>query len=98
MFRRLPDLPGESLLYFLNGTECQGRAGDTVAAAILTERAAITKRSAVTANPRAAYCMMGVCFECLVTINGVGNRQACLVSLTKGMRVETGADRRSIGT
>lgn len=32
---------------------------------------------------------MGVCFDCLVVINGVGNRQACLTPLREGMAVET---------
>jgi hypothetical protein len=31
--------------------------------------------------------MMGVCFDCLVTIDGVGNRQACLIPVRAGMRV-----------
>jgi hypothetical protein len=37
---------------------------------------------------------MGVCFECLVAIDGAPNRQACLVPLAEGMRVESqsGAD------
>ena len=34
---------------------------------------------------------MGVCFDCLVTIDGVGNRQGCLVPVREGMRVETAA-------
>jgi sarcosine oxidase subunit alpha len=33
--------------------------------------------------------MMGVCFECLVRIDGVGNRQGCLVPVREGMKVET---------
>jgi D-hydroxyproline dehydrogenase subunit gamma len=33
--------------------------------------------------------MMGVCFECLVRIDGVGNRQGCLVPVQDGMKVET---------
>jgi predicted molibdopterin-dependent oxidoreductase YjgC len=40
--------------------------------------------------------MMGVCFECLVTIDGVGNRQACLISVRAGMRVETQSGARAI--
>jgi hypothetical protein len=31
--------------------------------------------------------MMGVCFDCLVTIDGVGNRQGCLVRVRDGMQV-----------
>jgi len=47
--------------------------------------------------PRAPYCMMGVCFECLVTIDGVGSRQACLVRVAEGMRVEIQAGARELG-
>jgi predicted molibdopterin-dependent oxidoreductase YjgC len=32
--------------------------------------------------------MMGVCFECLMEIDGVGNRQACLTPVAAGMRVQ----------
>ena len=37
--------------------------------------------------PRGPFCMMGVCFECLVVIDGTGNRQACMVPLQAGMAV-----------
>jgi hypothetical protein len=32
--------------------------------------------------------MIGVCFDCLAEIDGVANRQACLVPVTPGMRIE----------
>jgi hypothetical protein len=32
--------------------------------------------------------MMGVCFECLLTINGQPNQQGCLVTVEPGMRIE----------
>jgi sarcosine oxidase subunit alpha len=41
--------------------------------------------------------MMGVCFDCLVTIDGEGNRQACLVRVREGMRVETQQGTREAG-
>ena len=46
----------------------------------------IAARRRVSGAPRAPYCMMGVCFDCLVTIDGVGNRQGCLVPVREGMR------------
>jgi predicted molibdopterin-dependent oxidoreductase YjgC len=42
--------------------------------------------------------MMGVCFECLVTINGIGNRQGCLIAVTDGMAVETQKGARAIAS
>ena len=41
-----------------------------------------------TGSPRGAFCMMGVCQECLVRIDGV-LRQACLTPVEDGMRVES---------
>ncbi|RZV48935.1 MAG: (2Fe-2S)-binding protein, partial [Pseudomonadales bacterium] len=38
-------------------------------------------------KPRAPYCMMGVCFECLVEIDGVPNCQSCRVSVKEGMQI-----------
>ena len=43
--------------------------------------------NAVSGSPRAPYCMMGVCFDCLMEIDGVGNRQACLTPVADGMQV-----------
>jgi hypothetical protein len=40
-------------------------------------------------SARAPYCMMGVCFECVVDIDGVSGKQACLTSVKGGMRVYT---------
>ena len=39
---------------------------------------------------------MGVCFDCLVVIDGIGNRQGCLVPLVEGMRIETQHGRRHL--
>ena len=39
--------------------------------------------------------MMGVCFECLVEIDGVANRQACLVAVEAGMKIRSQEGARS---
>lgn len=41
----------------------------------------------VSGQPRGPLCMMGVCFECLVEMYGVSNKQACMLEVTPGMRV-----------
>ncbi len=48
-------------------------------------------------SPRGPYCLMGVCFECLVTIDGIGNRQGCMTPVREGMRVETQRGKREYG-
>jgi sarcosine oxidase subunit alpha len=41
--------------------------------------------------------MMGVCFDCLVEIDGVGNRQGCLVPVREGMAVSRQHGKRKAG-
>lgn len=41
-------------------------------------------------SPRGVFCGMGVCFDCLVIIDGQPNIRACLTPVQAGMVVETG--------
>ena len=63
------------------------REGDSVAAALLAVGVKSFRDTPVSAAPRGPYCMMGVCFDCLVEIDGVANRQACLIAAAEGMVV-----------
>lgn len=63
------------------------RPGDSVAAALLAAGASSLRESPVDESPRAPYCMMGVCFECLVEIDGRQNQQSCLTRARSGMVV-----------
>ncbi|MGQ4274079.1 (2Fe-2S)-binding protein [Terrihabitans sp. B22-R8] len=99
MFQRLPDIPGNNLAFTVDGQPAQARKGDTVAAALLLSGIETCRSTPVSGAPRAPYCLMGVCFECLVTIDGVGNQQACLVPVREGMDIQTqiGRGKRELG-
>ena len=97
MFKRLQPEGGETVTLFVDGQRVAARARDTVAAALLASGVDHCRRTPVSGAPRAPYCMMGVCFDCLVTIDGVGNRQACLVRVREGMRVEVQHGKRELG-
>lgn len=62
-------------------------AGVSLASALLLSGVTHTRESAVSGRPGAPYCMMGVCFECLVEVDGQANCQACLLPVRAGMRV-----------
>lgn len=100
MFRRLPDPSIGELTFTLDGASVPARAGDTVAAALLAAGMQGCRDTPVSASPRGPYCLMGVCFDCLVTIDGVDNCQSCLIPVAQGMRVERqrGAHRLDVGT
>ncbi|MEM9682132.1 MAG: (2Fe-2S)-binding protein [Pseudomonadota bacterium] len=92
MFRRLHSDDRATITIDLDGEPVEAREGDTVAAAMLTASPGHTRTTPVSGAPRLPFCMMGVCFECLMEIDGVPNRQACLVTVRDGMQV-----RRQIG-
>lgn len=70
-----------------DGCSLIGREGDSVAAALLGAGVRATREHPVNQDPRAPFCMMGTCFECLVEIDGIPNRQSCQVKLTEGMNI-----------
>lgn len=89
MFKRLPDVAAKAVTITVDGRALSARDGDSVAAALAANGIPICRTTPVSGAPRAPYCMMGVCFDCLMTIDGAGNRQACLVLVRDGMRVES---------
>lgn len=96
MFQRVGK--GESsVVISVDGARVTAQGGDTVAAALLAAGLTPTRTTPVSSAPRAPYCMMGVCFECLVTIDDVGNRQGCLIPVSEGMRIETQKGKREAG-
>lgn len=96
MFKRLADA-GTAVALTVDGKPVRARSGDTVAAALLAAGIDRCRTTPVTGAPRLPYCLMGVCFDCLVTIDGVGSRQACLVPVHEGMTVETQIGKREAG-
>ena len=97
MFRPRPDAPAATVEVEVDGRTVRVPEGASAAAAVLLAGLASLRDTPVTGSARAPYCMMGVCFECLVTIDGVGSRQACLARVRDGMRIETQRGKRESG-
>lgn len=97
MFRRLADGQAPIVTLTLDGRPIAARAGDSVAAALLANGVLVCRQTPVSGAPRAPFCLMGVCFECLVAIDGVGSRQACMTPVRDGMRIETQPGKREAG-
>ncbi|ACU86921.1 Opine oxidase subunit C [Brachybacterium faecium] len=77
----------------VDGVERSVPARRTVAAALMLEGGepgwrTTRRRSA----PRGAFCGIGVCFDCLATVDGRRGQRTCLVEVAEGMDVRTGAD------
>ncbi|MGZ5035425.1 MAG: (2Fe-2S)-binding protein [Usitatibacter sp.] len=97
MFRRLREDSRAAVRITVDGHEVVAREGESVAAALLAAGVDACRTTAVSGAPRGPYCMMAACFDCLVTIDGVGSRLACLIPVREGMAVATQRGRREAG-
>jgi D-hydroxyproline dehydrogenase subunit gamma len=70
----------------LDGRPVRAYEGETVAALLLAEGHSAT-RTTPGGSPRGVFCGMGVCFDCLVVVDGVPNTRACVTWVRDGMRV-----------
>jgi predicted molibdopterin-dependent oxidoreductase YjgC len=74
----------------VDGLAVAAAEGEMLAAALLAAGYVQLRNSPTRRMPRGAFCLMGVCQECLVRVDGTV-RQACLTSVKAGMRVELGS-------
>jgi NADH dehydrogenase/NADH:ubiquinone oxidoreductase subunit G len=92
MFKRLDEAQRQAqdapVRVTVNGAELQCRQGDSVAAALFAGGVQACRDTAVNEVPRGPYCMMGVCYDCLVTIDGQANQQGCMTAVREGMKIE----------
>lgn len=72
----------------IDGNVHQAHEGESVAAALINA-GVVSFRESRSGAPRGPVCAMGTCFECRVTIDGVGQQRACMRDVTPDMVVET---------
>ena len=63
--------------------------GMSVAAALHNLGEVAWRSSVRLEQPRGLYCGMGVCFECIVRIDGCDGLRACMTEVREGMVIET---------
>lgn len=94
---RFQQRPEGALRLTLDGATLRAHPGDSLAAAILSHSGG-ANRTTGRDSPRTAFCMMGVCFDCLVEVNGQPNVQACMTQARDGMKVRRQLGLRKLGT
>ena len=87
LFEQLPTPQGPTVRISFDGVDYQVPTGCNLAAALLLTGVRRFRSTPVNAVPRAPFCMMGVCFECLVEVDGMPNTQSCLQTVRDGMVV-----------
>jgi D-hydroxyproline dehydrogenase subunit gamma len=77
-----------TLTIFFSGKPIPARTGETIAACLLRANISHFRTTPVRGAKRLPYCMIGHCFDCLVDIEGIGSRQACLTKVRSGMKLQ----------
>lgn len=91
MFKRLHNNAPDKVTVVINGQSVQVPKGETVAAAVLSCGLDHVRTTPVSGAPRAPFCLMGVCYDCLMVIDGRPNQRACMTQVREGMRIESQA-------
>lgn len=85
-----PAAAAETVTVTVNDEPLTVAAGRTVASALILARQQHAWRSTrFLGQPRGLFCGIGVCFDCLVRVDGRASMRACLVQVTDGMVIET---------
>ena len=78
----------ETVSINFEGMKLDVEKGQTVASALLVGGNMVFRSSVVSGQPRGPYCMMGVCFECLIEIDGIPNQRACMIPVREAMEIK----------
>ena len=79
----------EKVKLLVNGKEIPAYKGETILAALMASGYKKLKRSPLKKESRGALCGMGVCFECMVTVNGIPNIRSCMTEVENNMEIGT---------
>jgi predicted molibdopterin-dependent oxidoreductase YjgC len=83
---------GLPLRFTCDGEELSAFEGETVAGALLAAGRRTCRHTDRRGEPRGLFCGMGICFDCVVHIEGQGSVRGCQTLVSQGMEVRTQRD------
>lgn len=78
---------GADVSFTFNGDNYEGAPGQSIAAALMASGVRELRATRFHKEPRLIFCGIGVCFDCVVVVNGVANQRACLVEISQGDQI-----------
>lgn len=79
---------GAAVTIDINGKPVTAYLGESVATALLSDEI-VAMRTTTLGESRGVFCGMGVCFDCLVVVDGKPNTRACMTWVKEGMDIRT---------
>ncbi|MGE4569978.1 MAG: (2Fe-2S)-binding protein [Gammaproteobacteria bacterium] len=88
MFRSINGSQVELITIYFEGEKLIVSKDHNVATALLEAGINGFRKTTLNNENRGPYCMMGVCFDCLININDVDNQQSCTTQVSDGMKIK----------
>ena len=79
----------KEVTFTFNGETFKGVEGQSIAAALMATGVRELRKTRFDEEPRLIFCGIGICFDCVVVIDGVANQRACLVEISDGAKIES---------
>ena len=73
--------------FFFGDKEISAEPGQSVGAALIAAGYRSWRTTRHGGAPRGVFCGIGICFDCLVVVNGRPNQRACLAEVRDGDQV-----------
>jgi predicted molibdopterin-dependent oxidoreductase YjgC len=80
---------GDVVRLTIDGREITAHRGQSVGAALVDAGIRSWRTTRRNARPRGLFCGIGICYDCLITVDGAPNQRACLVPAAPGLRLTT---------
>ena len=86
--RLIPGIvPGQIVTFSFDEEPVSAFAGESISAALMRAGRDGTRTTTRLAEPRAYYCGMGLCWDCVVHVPGEGSVRGCIFPASEGLRV-----------
>ena len=79
----------EKVSFTFNGKDFECESGQTVAAALIAADQRELRSTRFGNEPRSIFCGIGICYDCVVVVDGIANQRSCLIEVRDGMKVES---------
>ena len=73
----------------VDGKVLKAIEGEPIASALMANGIMVFRKTRIRKEPRGYFCGIGLCTDCMMTVDGVQNIRTCITPVKKGMKIET---------
>ena len=84
-----PEKPRKTVTIHVNGQPIEANEGEPIASALIAAGIMTFRTTRVRHEPRGYFCGIGLCSDCMMTVNDIPNIRTCITPVQEGMKIET---------